>query len=165
VEPGFLLIAERIVEPCQWPAHGADRVEHRFEALLGGVEPAERPRGRFVRARPFQPIGGVRRGTLEFLEARALRLGRLHPPWHAGYREMHQARGFATAQWRELVGASALRRAGLRIVARYVSAPVAVAGVSVISPVRVGPIDSAEQIAVAVCPERSVIIVAAVGIV
>src|SRR5262249_39776721 len=36
---------------------------------------------------------------------------------------------------------------------------------SVISPVRVGPIDSAEQIAVAVCPERSVIIVAAVGIV
>src|SRR5712691_4831624 len=67
VEPGFLLIAERIVELHQRRAHRAH-----------GVEPAERAGRRFARTRGLQLVGGFRGGALELLEARALSLGRLH---------------------------------------------------------------------------------------
>src|SRR5260370_26360373 len=58
VEPGLLLIAERIVELHQRRAHRAHAVEHRIEPLLGGVEPAERARRWFVRTPGLQLVGG-----------------------------------------------------------------------------------------------------------
>src|SRR5260370_6037178 len=68
-EPGFLLIAERIVELHQRRAHRAHGVEHRVEPLLGAVEPAERAGRRFARTRGAQLVGRFRRGALRRFEA------------------------------------------------------------------------------------------------
>src|SRR6266702_999627 len=177
VEPGLLLIAERIVELHQRRAHRAHGVEHRIEPLLGGVEPAERAGRRFARTRGLQLVGGSGGGVLERLEARALGRGRLHLLLDPVEREMHQARGFPAAQLCELVRALAARPDASRIVARdLVPAPVAVAravaaviaavaAVAAVAAISVRPVDSAEQIVVAVGPERSVIVVAPVGII
>src|SRR5260370_3293365 len=155
VEPGFLLIAERIVELHQRRAHRAHGVEHRIEPLLGGVEPAERAGRRLARTRGLQLVGGVGGGVLERLEARALGLGRLHLLLDPVEREMHQARGFPAPQLCELVGTLAAPPDASRIVARdLVPAPVAavravaaliaaVAAAASVAAVGVGPVDSA----------------------
>src|SRR5260370_37821168 len=78
VEPGPLLVAQRIVEFLQRAAHRLEGVEHGAEPPLDRLDPRrDRQRG-LARTRCLDGIGRARRGVAQVLEAPTLGLGRLH---------------------------------------------------------------------------------------